>query len=139
MTDSRIELEMKKIADVATKKGSINVEEIYSRLLRFEELSAVEIQKFIDVLKHNKIRILKSDIEKEADVDLNDFSTLATVDDPVKMYLKDIGKVPLLTPEEEIELAKKIRKMDDNILILITSRFKQYSIQQGVKIASPNP
>lgn len=34
------------------------------------------------------------------------------VDDPVKMYLKEIGQVSLLTPEEEVELAKKIEKGD---------------------------
>jgi RNA polymerase primary sigma factor len=34
------------------------------------------------------------------------------VDDPVKMYLKEIGQVPLLTPEKEVELAKRVEKED---------------------------
>ena len=46
MSDNKIELEMKRVFDVATKKGSINEEDVYFRLLKFD-LSAQEIQKFI--------------------------------------------------------------------------------------------
>ena len=58
-----------------------------------------------------------------------------SVDDPVKLYLKDIGKVPLLTPEQEVELAKRIIDGDEQAkaqlceanLRLVISIAKRYS------------
>ena len=131
MLDSKLELEMKRIFDVATKKGSINEEDVYFRLLKFD-LSAQEIQKFIKKLESSKIKILKSDTEENED-DIMDvgISGFAVVDDPVKMYLKDIGKVPLLSPEEEIELAKKILDGDEEA----KSRLCQSNLRLVVSIA----
>ena len=67
-------------------------------------------------------------VETEAMVDT--FST----DDPVRMYLKEIGKIPLLTPEEEVELAKQMvdgdedakRRMAEANLRLVVSIAKRY-------------
>ena len=131
MLDSKLEFEMKRIFDVATKKGSINEEDVYFRLLKFD-LSAQEIQKFIKKLESSKIKILKTDTE-ENDDDILDVSLsgFAVVDDPVKMYLKDIGKVPLLSPDEEIELAKKILEGDEEA----KSRLCQSNLRLVVSIA----
>ncbi len=132
MSDNKIELEMKKITDVAQKKGSVNEEDVYFRLLKYE-VSATEIQKFIKKLEARKIRIIRplSDNENKLDELADITGGFAAVDDPVKMYLKDIGKVPLLSPEEEIELAKRILNGDEEA----KARLCQANLRLVVSIA----
>ena len=107
MLDGKIEIEMKKIFDLAAKKGSINEEDVYFRMLKYD-LTAQEIQKFIKKMESHGIKIIKSSEESQDDGEELEFTGFLSVDDPVKMYLKDIGKVSLLSAEEEIELAKQI-------------------------------
>ena len=110
--ENKIEQEMKKIFDIAVKKGAVNEEDVYFRLLKYE-VSAQDIQKFLKKLEKHGVKIIKP--TGDGDDELKDDISLpfASVDDPVKMYLKDIGKVPLLSPDEEIELAKKILEGDE--------------------------
>ena len=77
------------------------------------------------------------EIEEVSDTELADTDALMdnfSTDDPVRMYLKEIGKVPLLTPEEEIELAKQMtegneeakHRMTEANLRLVVSIAKRY-------------
>ena len=75
-----------------------------------------------------------AEIEEEELVDPNDLVDSFSIDDPVRMYLKEIGKVPLLTPEEEQDLAKRMaegdeeakRRMAEANLRLVVSIAKRY-------------
>ncbi len=129
----KIETELAKFLDIGTKKGSLNEEDIYFKLLKYEA-TADEIQNVIDTLESNNIKIIKA-IEPETDKDtINEIISSVNVDDPVKMYLKDIGKVPLLTSEEEIVLAKRMlegdeyakAKLSESNLRLVVSIAKRY-------------
>ena len=133
MIKERIEQEYKRLQEIATKKGSINEEDIIYKLMRYEA-TADEINEVIKSFEDSGIRVIKTttDISKE------DFANLVasvSVDDPVKMYLKDIGKVPLLTPEEEVELARRSiegdeyarAKLSESNLRLVVSIAKRYS------------
>ena len=139
MSDNKIELEMKKITDVAQKKGSVNEEDVYFRLLKYE-VSATEIQKFIKKLEARKIRIIRplSDNENKLDELADITGGFAAVDDPVKMYLKDIGKVPLLSPEEEIELAKRILNGDEEAKARLSQANLRFVVSIAKKWAATN-
>ncbi len=130
MLDNKIELEMKKLADVAQKKGSINEEDVYFRLLKYE-VSAEDIQKFLKKLEARGIKIIKPTVPADGSDIGEVIEGFSSVDDPVKMYLKDIGKVPLLSPEEEIELAKRILEGDEEA----KARLCQANLRLVVSIA----
>ncbi len=138
MLDNKVELEMKRLSDVAQKKGSINEEDVYFRLLKYE-VSAEDIQKFLKKLEARKIKIIKptgsGGDENELNEIMNGFSS---VDDPVKMYLKDIGKTPLLSPEEEIELAKRILEGDEEAKARLTQANLRLVVSIAKKWASTN-
>ena len=102
-----------KLQTLAIKKGAINEDDIYFWLLKVGD-NAANVDKFIEHLKKKGIKIIKTNDEDLYKDNLSDLVMSASVDDPVKMYLKDIGKVPLLSIEEERELAKKVMQGDQH-------------------------
>lgn len=90
----------------------ISDEELYTKLHNLD-LSAEQLDEVYKSLTEAKIQIL-SDInyEKERDY-IEKIISEISIEDPVKMYLKDIGKYPLLMPEDEIVLAKKMMEGDE--------------------------
>ena len=99
------------------KKGSLSINDIEEAMEEFD----YDADKLYDTLESNGISIpmeisqsemneIQSDIEKVGTSE--DMEGLA-IDDPVRMYLKEIGKVPLLGPEEEKELSKRMSEGDE--------------------------
>ena len=119
--------------ELASQLGEVGPEEIDKVFEAFEEMG-------INVLKDDD-ELLEPDIEDLEDVEeikLDDLeiSTLdgVNVDDPVRMYLREIGKIPLLTFDEELDLAKRVldgdeeakQKLAESNLRLVVSIAKKY-------------
>ena len=108
--------------------------------------SVIIIAVFV-AFEESGVDVLKDDLDKEPDfedleevedVKIEDFNTInfegISVDDPVRMYLREIGKIPLLSFDEELELAKKVinqdedakQKLAESNLRLVVSIAKKY-------------
>ena len=109
---TKAQLMCEKLTSLAIKKGSINADDVYFSMLKVGE-NAENIEKFLQTLERKGIRVIKSSEEDLLKDNFADITMLPNVDDPVKMYLKDIGKVPLLSMEEEKEYAERAMKGDE--------------------------
>lgn len=135
-----MEAKKKRIKELIAKgksQGALTYKEIMD-MLQEVDLEPDQIEKIYETLESLGIDIVDEE-EIEEDTNLEDDLDLSvpegvSIDDPVRMYLKEIGKVPLLTPEEEIELAKRMeqgdeeakRKLAEANLRLVVSIAKRY-------------
>ena len=103
---------VRKLIEKGKKTGSITEKEILDELQEIE-LSPEQIDKIYETLEGLNIEIMgEIEEEEETEVDLTVPEGIA-IDDPVRMYLKEIGKVPLLNSEQEVALAKRIEAGDE--------------------------
>ena len=141
------------LVEKGKKAGKLSSKDLMA--LEDMNLSSEETEKFYDRLESLNIDVLSDDalppvdedalpeleeleeIEEVTEEEMNETAAMAdpcSTDDPVRMYLKETGKVPLLTPEEEQELAKRMaegdaeakHRMEEANLRLVVSIAKRY-------------
>ena len=140
------EEDLKNIIKKAKEKGKITYGELASEL---DNANTDQIDKIFDAFEDMGVNVLKDDdldmeepdIEeleamediKVEDIDLTSMDGI-NIDDPVRMYLREIGRIPLLSYDEELDLAKKVlegdeeakQKLAESNLRLVVSIAKKY-------------
>ncbi len=120
--------------ELAAELGEANSEQIDKVFEAFEEIG-VNVLKDDDDLVEPDIEDLKEVEEiKLEELDMNNAIEGVSIDDPVRMYLREIGRIPLLTFDEELELAKSVlegseeakQKLAESNLRLVVSIAKKY-------------
>ncbi len=116
ITDERLPAELKGLVDLGRRRGFLTHDEILEQFPEAEQnielidrVYSVLLEQGIDVVEDAKEAEVKG---KEEEAEPRETEGVA-IDDPVRMYLKEIGKVSLLSPELEIELAKRMEKGEE--------------------------
>ena len=134
---------LKNLLESGRMKGKLTTKEISDAL---EELDydVEQVDKLYDLLEQNNIEIIEDlvtpveedlkDLDKNTDLDVALAAEGINIDDPVKVYLKEIGRVPLLSADEEIDLALRMsqgdvearKRLSEANLRLVVSIAKRY-------------
>jgi len=113
---------IKEILSLGKKKGVVTYKDIMDTFEQID-LAPEEIDGIYELLTNKGIDFVAEDEEpkgneagdgeEDQEVDLS-LPEGISLDDPVRMYLKEIGRVPLLSPEDELELARRAQNGDEN-------------------------
>ena len=140
----KLNAKLRELVEFAKKKKNILEYQEINDFFQKMELNAEEFEKILDCLETNNIDVIRitddDDVliteEEEIEVEKIDLSVPdgISIEDPVRMYLKEIGKVPLLSAEEEIDLAKRMelgdqqakKRLAEANLRLVVSIAKRY-------------
>ncbi len=111
--------EVRALLQKGQERGVLSYAEIQEALSENEELETEDIDEIYRLLMDAGIQIVEDEeLEEEADFlgdeDLG-WEEEVPIDDSVRMYLRDIGRVPLLTAEQEVELARRIQKGEGTV------------------------
>ncbi|GAA0457638.1 RNA polymerase sigma factor RpoD [Alkalibacillus silvisoli] len=140
--DLTVDQAKEQLLEMGKKRGVLVYEEIADKLGHFD-LDSEQMDEFYEQLADQGIDIIGENddpniqkIAKEEEFDLTDLSVPpgVKINDPVRMYLKEIGRVDLLSADEEIELANRIeqgdeeakRRLSEANLRLVVSIAKRY-------------
>ena len=134
-----VKVKLNELYEEAKTKGSISKEEVANQLMELE-IDADQISKVYEALESLGVDVVNEfdpvppeELIEPENIDLSVPEGIS-VDDPVRMYLKEIGKVPLLTPDEEVALAERMadgdeeakKRMTEANLRLVVSIAKRY-------------
>ncbi len=147
-TQAKFDEKVKELLALAKKKKNVLEYQEIADFFSDMPLEEEQFEKILEILEQNAVdvlRITEDDVddeeiiltdEDEVDVENLDLSVPdgINIEDPVRMYLKEIGKVPLLSAEEEIELAKRMelgdqeakKRLAEANLRLVVSIAKRY-------------
>ena len=145
----KFQVKLRELLALAKKKNNMLEYQEISDFFSDMQLDAEQFEKILDFLEANNIDVLRitdDDVDDEMLLDVDDEDEIevekidlsvpdgVSIEDPVRMYLKEIGKVPLLSAEEEIELAKRMelgdqeakKRLAEANLRLVVSIAKRY-------------